>query len=114
MSNVLEVFEECLETITKNNITKKTVMENLQQVVLLVDEMIDEGIIINTDGENIENKIFFKEGNSGSTQETGSYMNVRKFYFILDVFFSKINNFQEIEHLMTNSIILLSILSSFK
>lgn len=51
-------------------------MENLQQVVLLVDEMIDEGIIINTDGENIENKIFFKEGQAGTTQETGSYLNV--------------------------------------
>lgn len=52
-------------------------MENLQQVVLLVDEMIDEGIIINTDGENIENKIFFKEGQTGTTQETGSYLNVK-------------------------------------
>jgi len=52
-------------------------MENLQHVVLLVDEMIDEGIIINTDGENIENKIFFKEGQTGTTQETGSYLNVK-------------------------------------
>ena len=51
-------------------------MENLQQLVLLVDEMVDEGIIINTDGENIENKIFFKEGQTGTTQESGSYFNV--------------------------------------
>lgn len=51
-------------------------MENLQQVVLLVDEMVDEGVIINTDEENIENKIFFKEGQS-SAQDQGSYINVQ-------------------------------------
>jgi hypothetical protein len=73
-------------------------MENLQQVVLLVDEMIDEGIIINTDGENIENKIFFKEGQTGTTQETGSYLNVKKAVY-LDVLFSKIHDFQETEYL---------------
>ena len=42
--------------------------------------MVDEGIIINTDGDNIENKIFFKEGQTSTTQETGSYFNV---FFIL-------------------------------
>ena len=67
-------------------------MENLQQVVLLVDEMVDEGIIINTDGENIENKIFFKEGQAGTVQETGSYLNVI-FVVNKDVFFSQIYDF---------------------
>ena len=38
--------------------------------------MLDEGIIINTDGDNIENRIFFKEEQTGTTQEIGSFFNV--------------------------------------
>ena len=53
----MDVFEECLDSITNKNINKKSIMENLQRIILLVDEMIDEGIVINTDTDNLENKI---------------------------------------------------------
>ena len=73
LANVLDILEECLENITKNNMTKKSVMENYQQLALLIDEMIDEGIIINTDSESIENRVYMRDiktavesvGNSG-------------------------------------------------
>jgi len=61
LSNVLEILEECLENITKNNLTKKSVMENYQQLALMIDEMVDEGIIINTDSESIENRVYMRE-----------------------------------------------------
>ena len=61
LSNVLEILEECLENITKNNLTKGNVMENYQQLALMIDEMVDEGIIINTDSESIENRVFMRE-----------------------------------------------------
>jgi hypothetical protein len=36
-------------------------MENYQRVTMIIDEMVDEGIVINTDPESIEAKIFFRE-----------------------------------------------------
>lgn len=60
IANVLEIFEECLENITKSN-SKKSIMENYQRIALIIDEMIDEGILINTDCESIENKIYCRD-----------------------------------------------------
>jgi hypothetical protein len=63
IANVLEVFEECLESITKSS-SKKSIMENYQRIALIIDEMVDEGIMINTDSESIENKIYCRENKS--------------------------------------------------
>jgi hypothetical protein len=49
-------------------------MENYQQLALLIDEMIDEGIVINTDSEALENKVYLREsgrGGSGATSSSG-------------------------------------------
>jgi hypothetical protein len=73
VANVLEIFEECLDNITKNNLSKKSVMENYQHLALLIDEMIDEGIIINTDSENLENKVYLREGGKTSSETGGGY-----------------------------------------
>ncbi len=70
IANILEIFEECLETITKNNLSKKAVMENYQYVALLIDEMIDEGVVINVDSENLENKVYLRDPKS--TTESSS------------------------------------------
>jgi hypothetical protein len=63
LANVLEIFEESLENISRSW-TKKSLLENYQKIALLIDEMIDEGILINTDTEGIENKIYCRESRS--------------------------------------------------
>jgi hypothetical protein len=68
----LEVFEECLENITKSNLSKKSIMENYQCVALIIDEMIDEGIVINTDVDAIEAKVFFREPNKINIEAAAS------------------------------------------
>ncbi len=86
LANVLDIMEECLENITKNNLTKKSVMENYQQLALLIDEMVDEGVIINTDSESIENRVFMRDSktvNEASTSSSGGYFkSVRKLILI--------------------------------
>jgi hypothetical protein len=73
----LEIFEECLENITKSNLSKKSIMENYQSVALIVDEMIDEGVVINTDVDSVEAKVFFREPSriniEGATNSAGGY-----------------------------------------
>lgn len=60
LANILEIFEESLSCLTKN-VSRKNLMENYQGLVILVDEMIDEGVVINTDAESLETKIFNKD-----------------------------------------------------
>jgi len=59
-------------------------MENFQQLAFLIDEMIDEGIVINTDSDNLENKVYLRE-NKTSTETGGGYF---KSVRILYLFFS--------------------------
>jgi hypothetical protein len=47
-------------------------MENYQQLALLIDEMIDEGIVINTDSEGLENKVYLRESGRGGSGTTSS------------------------------------------
>jgi hypothetical protein len=84
LANVLEILEECLENITKNNVTKKSVMENYQQLALMIDEMIDEGIIINTDSESIENRVYMRDIKStdASAISGGGYFKSVKLFII--------------------------------
>mmetsp|Transcript_322 Transcript_322/g.309 ORF Transcript_322/g.309 Transcript_322/m.309 type:complete len:187 (+) Transcript_322:3-563(+) len=67
ISNFFEVLLETLENVCNKNVNRKGILDNYQNVVTLVDEMIDNGIIINTDGENLEDKVFMKEKDEGKS-----------------------------------------------
>lgn len=67
-------------------------MENYQQVSLIIDEMIDEGIVINTDTENIEGKILFREpsriaADSSSSASSGGGLFKGVYYIFILVLF---------------------------
>ena len=78
ISNFFEVFVETMESICSMNLTRTGIFENYQKVVSLIDEMIDNGIIINTDGENLEDKVLMKQKDEqtsyfGSLLKTASF-----------------------------------------
>ena len=75
------MFEECLDNITKSNLSKKSIMENYQNVAMIIDEMIDEGIIINTDAESIEAKVFFRENKNTLSETTNNVASSAGGYF---------------------------------
>jgi len=68
----MDIFEECLDSLTNKSITKKNIMANLQQLALLIDEMIDEGIVINTNAEELENKMNMREAKTTVKEQTSS------------------------------------------
>lgn len=41
--------------------TRKSILDNYQKIALTIDEMINEGIILNTDGNSIEDKVFMNQ-----------------------------------------------------
>jgi len=78
----MDIFEECLDSLSNKNITKKNIMQKLQELALLIDEMIDEGIVINTNAEELESKMNMRESKVTVTEQksTSIFGNVLYLY----------------------------------
>ena len=59
--NFCKIFENCLSNILNDNFERTKIFNNLEKIMLLIDEMIDNGIIVNTDQESIEKLILHHE-----------------------------------------------------
>jgi len=49
LANVLDCVHECLDKIFKHSIERKSLISNMTAVILVIDELIDQGIIMSTD-----------------------------------------------------------------
>lgn len=74
IANFFEVFLETMESITSKNLTRVGILENYQRTVTLLDEMIDNGIITNTDSEKLEQKVMMKQTVESGGSFFGSLM----------------------------------------
>ena len=83
-NNFCKIFENCLSSILNDNYERTKIFNNLEKIMLLIDEMIDNGIIVNTDQESIEKLIMqqeegvskfisFNSGDSGSSGGGGLF-----------------------------------------
>ena len=63
--NFCKIFENCLGNITNDNFDRQKIFDNLDKIMLIIDEMVDNGLIINTDPESIE-KLISHQNESGS------------------------------------------------
>ncbi len=76
--NFWKIFENCLGTIVNDNYTREKIFENLDKIVILIDEMIDDGLIVNTDSSNLQKLILYQQEsgskfiNFGSSENGGS------------------------------------------
>ena len=75
--NFCKIFENCLSNILNDNFERVKIFKKLEKIMLLIDEMVDNGIIVNTDQDSIE-KLIIHEEQGGSkfisfnTSESGS------------------------------------------
>lgn len=56
LSEVLSNFEDALNTLLNFTIEKKSILENYDKVVIAIDEMIDDGIILESEGSIIKDR----------------------------------------------------------
>ena len=63
--NFCKIFENCLGSLTNDNFDRKKIFDNLDKIMLIIDEMVDNGLIINTDPDSIE-KLTSLQDQSGS------------------------------------------------
>ncbi|KEG00791.1 coatomer subunit zeta, putative [Plasmodium vinckei vinckei] len=59
---VMKAIQDSLNNITNNNIGKKQLIDKLDSVFLLLDEIIDNGIIMETNSNIIVNRLYMNEG----------------------------------------------------
>ncbi|XP_072986728.1 coatomer subunit zeta-2-like [Typha latifolia] len=57
LANVLQGFFEAVGLLLRNDVEKRTALENLDLIFLCIDEIIDGGIILETDANAIAGKI---------------------------------------------------------
>ena len=75
--NFCKIFENCLSNILNDNFERVKIFKKLEKIMLLIDEMVDNGIIVNTDQDSIE-KLIINQEQGGSkfisfnTSESGS------------------------------------------
>ena len=66
LSSVLEVIHECFDKLFKHSIERKSLISNMTAVILVIDEIIDSGIVMTTDYQTILKRINIKPMSSSS------------------------------------------------
>lgn len=74
LASVLDTIHDCFDQVFKHNIERKSLINNMTGVILVIDELIDQGIIMQLDSQIILQRISSKDmsGGGGGTQAEGS------------------------------------------
>ena len=62
---VLHTIEESLTTLLHNQVSKKTLVENLDLVLLAIDEIIDDGLILEDDPSLVSSRVAMNNSTDG-------------------------------------------------
>lgn len=60
LASVLDTIHECFDQVFKHNIERKSLINNMTGVILVIDELIDQGIIMQLDTAIILQRISSK------------------------------------------------------
>mmetsp|Transcript_46914 Transcript_46914/g.75084 ORF Transcript_46914/g.75084 Transcript_46914/m.75084 type:complete len:183 (+) Transcript_46914:84-632(+) len=69
MDQVLRALESSVTTLVKSTIDSRTIIDNMDYVLLAIDELCEDGIIFEADGDEIASRVVMKEI-APITQET--------------------------------------------
>lgn len=72
LATVLQGFVDAVGIVLRGNVDKREVLENLNLVLLCIDEIVDRGIILETDASTIAEKVSTHSVGSGApfTEQT--------------------------------------------
>ncbi|RAL44717.1 unnamed protein product [Cuscuta campestris] len=66
LATVLHAFFEAVNSLLRGNVDKREALENLDLILLCLDEIVDGGIVLETDGDDIVAKV------SSNTMDPGA------------------------------------------
>ena len=71
LAMVLDTVHECFDKVFKHSIERKSLISNMTAVILVIDELIDQGIVMATDSQTILKRINIR-GSTLSASGAGS------------------------------------------
>ena len=71
LAMVLDTVHECFDKVFKHSIERKSLLNNMTAVILVIDELIDQGIVMATDSQTFLKRINIK-GSLGAISSEGS------------------------------------------
>ncbi|KAL6785145.1 COPZ1 [Auxenochlorella protothecoides x Auxenochlorella symbiontica] len=75
LHNVLTGFVEAIVLLLRNAVEKKTVLENLDLILLAMDEIVEGGLILETDGSTIASRVAMRTVDDGSPLAVDNALN---------------------------------------
>ncbi|XP_044485603.1 coatomer subunit zeta-2-like isoform X2 [Mangifera indica] len=70
LTGVLQGFFDAITLLLRNNVEKREALENLDLIFLCIDEIVDQGIILEMDGSVIAEKVAIHSMESGGAPLT--------------------------------------------
>ena len=67
IGNFFEIFEAVLSDIVPSSLTKENIMNSYEQLIIAIDEMINDGVVMNANEDSINDIIKMKQNNNGFT-----------------------------------------------
>ncbi|GJN14623.1 hypothetical protein PR202_gb01470 [Eleusine coracana subsp. coracana] len=67
LASVLQGFSDAVDQLLRNIVDKRTALENLDLILLCIDEIVDGGIVLETEGSVIAEKVSSAHGMEGAT-----------------------------------------------
>ena len=61
LASVLDVIHQCLEVVLKQGIERKFMINNMSSVLLIIDEIVENGIIMSLETEDILSRLDLKK-----------------------------------------------------
>lgn len=61
LHEIMQTVQQCLESVTNNQIGRKQLLEKLDSIYLILDEIADSGIIMETNPNVIINRLYMHE-----------------------------------------------------
>ena len=75
-----KIFENCLGNLVNDNFDRIKIFDNLERIIVMIDEMLDNGLVVNTDPDSLDKLISHQEeagskfisfGSSETTSSSG-------------------------------------------
>ena len=76
--NFYDTLEYCLFNIIENSLTKEKLLKNYDKIVILIDELINDGLIMNVNVDNIDKIIKLEDDNFFDSNENNNNSNENK------------------------------------
>ena len=65
LAQVLQALTESTSTLLRNSVEKKSILENLDLVLIAMDEIVDNGIIFETDSAQVASRVTMRGKDEG-------------------------------------------------